>query len=364
MKNKLSHSASNQFMDCPTKWKFHYVDRIRSKTQHAALAFGSAVDSAVTSLLKGENKKSPEDIFAYFWRFQDINGKQTYLPTSTQIVYADSDYDEELLHPEDINKLKEEFKIDNPLEEVQKIIKEKEYLGFINLPEERKKLLNYANWLSLNQKGLLMVKAVREQVMPKIKKVHGAQVYCKLENDAGDMVVGYADMVAEWEGYDEPIIFDFKTSAKDYAIDSVLTSPQLTLYVHSLSGEYKNTRRAGYIVLNKNVRKNRTKICKTCEYVNEGTAHRSCNNTVDGLRCNGEWRSILDPKIYVQVVIDLIPEKTEQIVLENFDYINASIKNGVFHRNFSSCIRGYGKCQFYGLCYRDSMEDLVKLEEK
>jgi glutathionyl-hydroquinone reductase len=63
-------------------------------------------------------------------------------------------------------------------------------------------------------------------------------------------------------------------------------------------------------------------------------------------------------------VIDLIPEKTEQIVLENFDYINASIKNGVYHRNFSSCVKPYGKCTFYNLCYKDSMDGLVKLEEK
>ena len=363
MKNKLSHSASNQFMDCPTKWKYHYIDRLRSKTHHAALAFGSAVDSAVTTVLKGGEKK-PEDIFAYFWRFQDINGKQTYLPTSTQIVYANSDYDEELLLPEDIDKLREEFKLEDPLAEVQKVYSEKDYLGFDGLPEDRKKILNYANWLSLYRKGLLMVQAVREEVMPKIKKVHGSQVYCKLENDVGDLIVGYADMVAEWEGYDEPIIFDFKTSAKDYAVDSVLTSPQLTLYVHSLSSEYKNTRRAGYIVLNKNVRKNRTKICKKCDYVNEGTNHKSCNNTVDGVRCNGEWNSKLDPRIHVQVVIDLIPEKTEQIVLENFDYINASIKNGVYHRNFSSCVKPYGKCTFYNLCYKDSMDGLVKLEEK
>jgi len=362
MKNKLSHSASNQFMDCPTKWKFHYVDKLRSKTQHAALAFGSAVDAAITSLLK-KGEKKPEDVFSYFWRFQDINGKQTYLPTSTIIVYAESDYDEELLSEDDITKLREEFKIDNPLLEIKKVYEEKNYLGFDNLPEDRKKLLNYGNWLSLHKKGLLMIEAVKQKVVPKIKKLHGTQVYCKLENDAGDMVVGYADMVAEWEGYDEPIIFDFKTSAKDYAVDSVLTSPQLTLYVHSLSSSYKNTRRAGYIVLNKNVRKNRIKTCKTCNYVNEGTNHKTCNNILEsGIRCNSEWDSKLDPKIHVQLVIDLIPEKTEDIVLENFDYINASIKNGVFHRNFSSCVKAYGKCTFYNLCYRDDKSDLVKLE--
>jgi len=363
MKNKLSHSASNQFMDCPTKWKFHYVDKLRSKTQHAALAFGSAVDAAVTSLLKQSDKK-PEDVFSYFWRFQDINGKQTYLPTATNIVYANSDYDEELLLSEDLDKIREEFKVENPITEIQKVYDEKEYAGFEGLPEDRKKLLNFANWLSLYRKGLLMVKAVKEEVIPKIKRMHGAQVYCKLENDVGDLIVGYADMVAEWEGYDEPIIFDFKTSAKDYAIDSVLTSPQLTLYVHSLSQDFKETRRAGYIVLNKNVRKNRTKTCNKCEYINEGTNHKTCNNTVGSVRCNGEWRSTLDPKIHVQVVIDLIPEKTEQIVLENFDYINASIKNGVYHRNFSSCVKPYGKCTFYNLCYKDSMDGLEKLGDK
>jgi len=362
MKTKLSHSASNQFMDCPTKWKYHYLDKLRSKTQHAALAFGSAVDAAVTALVKNTEKK-PEDIFLYTWRFQDINGKQTYLPTATNIVYANSDYDEELLLPEDIDKLKEEFKIEDPLSEVKKVYEEKEYAGFDGLPEDRKKLLNYANWLSLKRKGLLMVQAVRDKVVPKIKKMHGAQVYCKLENDVGDMIVGYADMVAEWEGHDEPIIFDFKTSAKDYAVDSVLTSPQLTLYVHCLSDQFRDTRKAGYIVLNKNVRKNRTKTCKKCNYANEGTNHKTCNNTTDGIRCNGEWDFSLDPEIFVQIVIDKIPEKTEEIVLENFDYINTAIKNGVYHRNFSSCVRTFGKCVYYNLCYKDSMDGLEKLNK-
>ena len=156
MKNKLSHSASNQFMDCPTKWKYHYVERLRSKTQHAALAFGSAVDAAFTSILKDKEKKA-EDVFAYFWRFQEINGKETYLPTATKIVYANSDYDEELLQPEDIRKLAEEFKIESPLLEVAKVYEEKDYAGFDNLPEDRKKLLNYANWLSLYQIGRALV---------------------------------------------------------------------------------------------------------------------------------------------------------------------------------------------------------------
>ena len=363
MTNKLSHSASNQFMDCPTKWKYHYVDRLRSKTQHAALAFGSAVDAAFTSILKDKDKK-PEDVFAYFWRFQEINGKETYLPTATNIVYANSDYDEELLQPEDIRKLAEEFKIELPLQEVNKVYEEKEYAGFDNLPEDRKRLLNYANWLSLYRKGLLMIDAMREEVLPKIKKLHGTQVYCKLENDVGDLVVGYADMVAEWEGYDEPIVFDFKTSAKDYAVDSVLTSPQLTLYVHSLSSNYNNTRRAGYIVFNKNIRKNKTKVCRQCDYLNEGTSHKTCNNVVNGTRCNGEWNVKINPKVYVQVVIDSIPEKTEEIVLENFDYINASIKNGVFHRNLQNCVKSYGKCQYYNYCYKDDMSGLIKLEDE
>lgn len=359
-RNRLSHSAASKFMDCPTAWKFHYKHKLRTPLQSSALLFGSAIDAAVTAMMKGGDK-TPEDVFAYEWRFQEINGKGTYLPNATNIVYANSDYDGELLHVEDINTLKETYRVENPLSEVDQIYDEKDALSYAGLPEDRKKLLNHANWLCLYRKGMLMLKAVREEILPNVEEVLGSQVYVKLENQQGDSIIGYADLVVKWRGYDVPIILDFKTSTREYDKDSVLTSPQLTLYVHALNEQFK-TRKAGFVIMYKTVMKNKTKHCLTCGHDGTGKQHKTCDNEASGTRCKGAWQITMNPKVRTQVIINDIPEQTENIVLDNMDYINQAITNGVFHRNFSSCIKPYGKCAYYNLCYQGKDDELITLE--
>lgn len=369
MKNKLSHSSANIFQDCPKKWEYHYVKHLRSKTTTGALLFGSAIDAALNALMKNDGK-DPIKTFDYIWRFQEINGVKTYLPTATQVVYANSDWDEELLLQEDWDKV-DELLLElyqtvgiNSKEEITKVYTEKEYAGFDGLPEDRKKLLNLSNWLCLYRKGLIMIEAVKRDVLPNIEEVLGVQEYVSLDNDNGDSVIGYADLVARWKGIKTPVILDFKTSSREYDKDSVLTSPQLTLYVHSLSEKFENTRQAGFIVLNKHIHKNKTKVCSECGKDGTGQRHKTCDAQIDGKRCNGEWTITLDPSVFVQILINEIPEQTENIVLENFDHINMSIKNGIFHRNLSSCIKPWGKCSFYNLCYHNKKDDLIVLEKK
>jgi hypothetical protein len=363
-KNRLSHSAVSKFQDCAKAYEYHYIKKIRSTTNSAALFFGSAVDHAFSAMLEPKDK-TPQQLFDFFWRFQDLNGKQEYLPTSTKIVYANSDYDPELLHQEDVAKLKEEFKLEgDPLKEVEKVYEEKEYMGFDGLPEDRKKLLNFANWLSLYRKGLLMLEALEKQVMPNITEVLGAQVRVDLSNEEGDSIVGFADMVVRWKGYDKPLVLDLKTASRAYDKDAVLVSPQLSLYVHSLSDKYENTRHAGYVVLNKLVNKNKTKKCSKCGKDGTGQRHKTCDADIEGKRCNGEWDVVLKPEIFVQILINEIPPQTEDIVLENFDHINQSIKTGVFPRSFGSCIKPWGKCAYYDLCYKGKMSGLVDMTEE
>lgn len=359
MPNRLSHSQVTRFMECPTSWKYHYKGKYRSPLMSSALLFGSAIDAAVTAMM-GE-KDNSEEVFEKAWRFQDINGKGTYLPIATNIVYANSDYDSELLHKEDVSTLKEQFKIEDPIAEVKKVYDEKDALGFDGLPEDRKKLLNYANWLCLYRKGFLMLTAVREEILPNITEVLGSQVYVKLENEGGDSIIGYADLVVRWKGYEVPIILDFKTSTRDYDKDSVLTSPQLTLYVHALHEQFK-TRKAGFVILYKTVMKNKTKFCSKCGHDGTGKQHRTCDNEDSGSRCKGDWIAKLNPKVRTQVIINDIPEQTENIVMDNMDYINQAIANGVFYRNFSSCVRPWGKCTFFDLCYKGKDDTLLVIE--
>lgn len=372
--NKLSHSAASRYQDCPKSYEYHYIHRIRSKVQSAALLFGTAVDRGIGKILEpsGSHATEAKDAFEYAWRFQEVNGKNTYLPKCIDIAYANSDFDVELLLPEDWDKLRADYghlmgADETPQQVVDGIYERKESVGFERLPEIERTILNHANWLCLRRKGLYMLKAVETQVLPNITEVLGTQVYVTLENSAGDKVIGYADLVCRWRGYDKPVVIDFKTSSREYAKDSVLTSPQLTLYVHSLYEQYQ-TRLAGFVVLSKHLRKNRTKICSVCGNDGTGKRHKTCDNEITGAhgraRCNGAWNETLAPEALVDVIISEIPERTEDIVLQNLDDINTMLKQGMFTRNFSSCIKPWGRCPYFDKCYKDSDEGLIQLEFK
>jgi len=366
---KLSHSAASRYQTCPTSYKYHYLEGWRPKVQSAALLFGTAIDRALTSLMEIhagkpiEAGKTPEDVFEYTWRFQDVLGKNTYLATCTDIVYANSDYDQDLLDITDLDKLQVKYELEDPKINLKDIYERKDIVGFANLSKLEQEILNHANWLCLRHKGLYMLQAAKDKILPNITEVLSTQAYVSLDNEEGDKVIGYADLVCRWKGYDKPVVIDFKTASREYAADSVLTSPQLTLYVHSLSAQYENTRLAGFVVLSKHLRKNKTKRCSVCEYDGSGGRHKTCNNEVKGLRCNGTWNEVIDPEAMVDIIINEIPEQTENIILDNFDAINIMIKQGIFIRNLNSCVQPWGKCPFFAKCYNGSDEGLIKTEE-
>lgn len=352
MGNRLSHSSVSKFQDCGRAWFLHYKMGYRSETQSAALLFGTAIDKAVESLVTNKNLDEARQIFKGLWEKQEINGVLTELKYSIIVVYANSDLDLDLL-PEDYEDL----------DEVLEIKDKKDSVGFDNLNAMEKQVFNEACWEIAKTRGLLMLEAVNNEVLPKITKVHSTQEKIELNNGNGDTVIGFADMVAEYGDYPEPIVFDFKTSAREYEPDSVRTSPQLTLYVHALSEKY-NTRKAGFIVLSKQIQKNRKKVCSVCGNDGTGSRHKTCAAETNEKRCNGAWNETINPKAKVQVLIDEIPEQLENIVMENVDDINKAITNGIFIRNLGSCEKPWGKCSFYDLCHKNSDKGLVKKEEK
>ena len=361
MSNKLSHSSVNMLGDCPKKWQLHYQERIRGTTQSAALLFGTAIDKAVEDLVLTRNLEDAKRTFLAYWNSAEINGIQTKLEDNPDIVYATNDLDEELLP--------ESFTMINAVKLLEVIGKKKE-IGFDNLELADKIVYNQANWLVAKKRGELMLEAVNEQILPKINKVYSTQEKIDLTNDSGDSVVGYTDLVADYLDKGT-IVFDVKTSTRSYEEDSVRTSPQLALYVHALADKYK-TRKAGFIVLSKAIQKNRKKICKECKNDGTGGRHKTCDKMIEPpmtgpgtgkpYRCNGEWIETINPKCKVDVIIDDIPERLEDIVLENMDNSNKLINNGIFSRNLSACIKNYGPCIYYKLCHENSMEGLIKLE--
>jgi len=379
--NRLSHSSASTWQTCNYKYKLHYIDKLRSTVTSAALLMGSAIDLAVGAMLEDHKKgeldelgQAYDGIFIKNWREGKVNNAVVQLFDNVDIVYAAADFDHKLFNDKEWMQLLTAgqnvylgltaFKAPTPeaiLDVYKQIAAMKEEKGWENLPVHVRKFYNHCNWLCLAKKGILMLKAYREEVIPKIKKVLAIQKEIRIENDDGDSIIGYIDLIAEWED-GKTYVFDNKTAAREYEYDAVEKSPQLTLYVHAVENEYK-TRNAGFIVMGKAIEKNLVKKCSVCGYDGSGARHKTCSNEVEGKRCGGDWVETVNPKATIQILRGEIPEQLDNIVMENFVDINASIKTGIFPRNLSACERPF-PCQFKNLCYKNSMESLVDMKEE
>ncbi len=340
MNNRLSHSAINKFLFCGEAFRLHYREGYRPLTTSSALAFGKALDKAFEYILTGKNDVSDKQIaneyeyFDYYWRMQYLNDIPTdlYLNPNNVMTYGSSDIDLDLLTKEEL--------------------------------AESKGSDNKAAWFSMRHKGYLMIDTFKSEFLPKVKKVHSTQELIELENDQGDKSIGYCDAVMELEGYDKPIILDFKTAARPYAEDSVEHSVQLSQYLHYLSDKYENTRLAGYVVFLKKIVKNKTKVCAKCGFDGSGARFKTCNNLVNDDRCNGDWVEKLNPKAEMQLLVNEIPQAVEHFVIDNIETVNTAIKSGIFTKNVNGCRdAGFGKpCDFFELCWKKDASKLCKKE--
>ena len=317
--NRLSHSAVEIFKECPKKYSLHYKDKLRSVTTGSALLFGSAIDKAMELGMQqfpNCDKKAMLRKFYDCWTASELNGQKLDLTDTDLVKYSKGDYELD----------------ENP-------------------------------WLSLQMKGELMIKAFFNDVLPNIEEVLGTQIEIALQNENGDTVVGFADAVVKWKGYDKPIIMDVKTSGRPYPKNKVLISPQLTLYKHALSEKY-NTDIAGYIVFVKTINKNPLKICNKCAHDGSATRHEKCNNEISGKRCNGELTITYHPKVNVQVLIDQIDEKFEDELLNSYDQVNIEMQKENYNENWDSCYNIYGKCQYFEYCRTGDTTGLVNVPSR
>lgn len=350
-------------MDCPTKYKYHYIDRIRPQTIGGALLWGSAMDKALEALVHRSDYKQ---VFLKYWSTQEINAQETNLKHSINIAYSNYDFDFDLLEKEDIKDIKEAFSLEKKEieDKLERIYEQKNKWGLDNLAEDSVRFLNFVIWHCLKNKGFILLEEVKEKILPDITEVLGTQVKIELTNSDGDGITGYVDLVAKYKNIDKPIIFDFKTSSREYERDAVLTSPQLTLYVYGLTDKY-DTRTAGFIVLNKQLNKKTLKECIKCGKNGTGQRHKTCDNIIDDERCNGKWKLSYKFTGSIQVLINEVSDQMESIVLENFEMVNKMVKQGIFYRNLKACKKQYGKtiitCAYYDKCHNNEDKGLVKV---
>lgn len=349
----LSHSARQKYEACPRMYDLYYRQRLRPTELNSTLLFGTAIDQAAEEYLNTRNKELCRRKFRDIWNEQEQDGKIIYIREGTEVTYSANDFDAELLQQSD-NEL---------------ILKDTVYETVSNLIKDgkEKERIAYANWVSLFYKGRLMLKGFMDWVDENVEEVLGTQTNIELEDADGNKVPGKADFILKIFGYDKPILVDLKTSARYYDRNSVKESEQLGLYYFYLKQtSFPDMERAAYLVLNKQIKKNRVKTCLKCGHVTTGREQTCAQGGKGKNRCDGDFLIDITPEAVVQYIHDEIPTSFIEETINKFNISVEAIKANKFEPCYSLCDNYFGRrCPFYNFCNNnESMEGLIKKEIK
>ena len=213
----LSFSSCQKYLTSPRSWFLHYLMRIRPVETGSALAFGSALDVGLNSLLGDLRDGREVSVDRAKALFDTEFG--TYDPAA--IKYSRADEDRSVLSSGDLEKIAED--------------------STVCIPN-----------LCLQRKGHILIDEYMAQVIPRIEKVYEVQKNISLKNELGDEFTGVIDFIAQIDG--KIWIVDNKSSSIKYAKDAVGESGQLATYYEALKDKY-DLAGACFIVVPKNVRK-------------------------------------------------------------------------------------------------------------
>jgi len=260
---QLSHTAKEKYINCPMSYYMHYFLKLREKVVGSALPFGTALDVGQEAMLKGKTLEEALKVFDDSWVAPKINGEVLDGPTTNLIRFSKADAKEGLAD---------------------------------------------TAWGNMREKGKLLLTAYQAEVMPNIKNVLAIQKKINIKNDHGDIIIGFADLIATWID-DRNLLLDNKSSAKKYEKTAVVEgdkAKQLGLYYEELKEEY-NLDAAGFIVLEKEIR-------------------------------------VREPRTRIQILIDKVPEEIIDETFSEFERVLYGIKMGLFPSNHPNCNQYYGDC--------------------
>lgn len=322
---KVSYSGLSEYQSCGMKYYWNRVEKIRPVDYSSAFFFGSAVDAATEAYLLDTG--CPFEKFKKEMLESEHNRQKISLPKHEHIRYYSTDLDFNLLCDKDwklIDEYASEMKV-NDFIRPETALDKKVMYGYRRrkLSSSQRKVLNYATWLSLKKKGMMLIEKFCEWADENIEEVIGCQVPIKIGNSDGDILRGFADIKARFK--DGVIrIIDVKTARdpiKQYPDGCVETSPQLIIYT-----EAEGISEAGYFVLDKKIR-------------------------------------VREPRVRSRYLEASIPQENADKVFDELEESLALIKAGVFEHNWDAC-NDYGGCPYRNLCKKGSMKGLVKLEDR
>jgi hypothetical protein len=325
---RLSHTKRNKFLECPARYNFHYNLKYRSKDLNSSLLFGNCLDEALNVLLASKMDNPPEysetaeEIFLKHLERTRHNGEDVIIAEYPHVAFTKADMDSSILTDEDFAKIgKDKTFIDAFIDWYHHALKEKEVIS----PED-KLLFNKLNLLSLSRKGLMILEAYREQVLPQIHKVYEIQKRVHLPNSKGDSIDGLIDFIASFT--DDPstkYIVDNKTASKAYKQSDLTESDQLHLYAYD-----QELSHIAYVVCEKDIRKR-------------------------------------EPRVRITILKGEASEDFTDKLLDTYEDTLYKINEGNFNPNFESGCHFFRKrCEYFDLCHNDKFNDdvLVKLKKE
>lgn len=303
MKKPLSYSAYSSYMVCPRKYAYEKIDRIAPDSTPIHLVVGSAFDKAGNALLEG--KGDP---------FTEANAELARI-FFDNIEYSHKDFEPQILCPVSHEAMIRDLRTigwkgeDTELGQMADALFDKLSRGE-TLSTGQKSALDTLVYYTYIEKVSLMIEGFKNHILPKIEKVVSVQKNVKR---------GIMDAEVIFKDTPGVVCLDNKTASRPYKNDSVLFSVQLAGY-ESLIG--------AYCVFHKSVK--------------------------PGAR-----------EIVPQLIINKIPEHNRTLVEEAYQKTEKLIATEVFPRNLNACGKSFGKpCVYVNLCWNNSMEGLVKKNEK
>ena len=382
MKIRASNTQRSLYLQCGKKYYYRYKKKLRARDKGSALYFGSAFDAASDVLFHERNLDKAKEDFSNRWMAQEGN---------LNCKFSKTDLDTRLFQPSDISKLeaaaanlndskpKQGFDKDgdviNLVKEIKKL-KENSYVR--DLTKEEEHFLHYAHILGMLRKGYLMLESFHKNILPHVSSVVSTQAKIDIDNGAGDSIVGYIDLLCYMEGYklpngrvltkDDLVVADVKTAGVTFwnKLDEIDRSDQLDVYLVSPQvQEFSPTNLVCYMAVSKQVSKNETYNCAKCGHPKTGR-HKTCDNVIDGDRCNGDWKGDVEYYCDSKIVIAERDVQEAQQVLNDYNDVVHGIKQEVFPRNREAC-NAYGSiCEYASVCgkYYPSPEEEEKALEK
>jgi len=319
----LSNSQINTYTDCEYKWFLDKQKKLRPNYKSSPLLLGSALDAAVEHILLKKDGSFEQAFLNEMNKF-DVNGAGKQLPKNIlDVRFTVGDIDANLVEQEVVDGYCEQLEIES--------LEIKAFLEFCKqqrksktaLEKVEQKLFNYIAYESLLQKGLMLLDKLDDWIQENVAEVHSVQKKIEIENEQGDMFIGYLDFVVTMTN-GKKVLIDLKTSSNTtayYPPDSASTSRQLGIY-----SQEEGIPDVAYLVGDKKIRKREPRV-----------------------------RLAFIEGVITEEHLDEVFAEIEECTLEIKEKLE--LGEDAFEKNLDSCMN-FGGCPYFNFCKRGDLKGL------